>query len=82
MFASFRIVIGTGEPIPSVPIEGVIREGEAAYVWVQVQPGHFQRRGIEVGFEQDGRLGVLSGLKESDVVVARGAIFVDNEWRQ
>jgi cobalt-zinc-cadmium efflux system membrane fusion protein len=82
MFASFRIIVGTSEPIPSVPVEGVIREGEAAFVWVQVEPQQFQRRRIETGAEQGGRLAVLSGLTENDSIVSRGAIFIDNEWRQ
>jgi len=82
MFASFNVVVGTSDPILSVPVDGVIREGEAAYVWVQVEPGGFERRRIEVGREQDGRLAVLSGLKEDDSVVSRGAIYIDNEWHQ
>jgi cobalt-zinc-cadmium efflux system membrane fusion protein len=82
MFASFKVLVATGEPILSVPVQGVIREGEAAFVWVQVEPGRFERRRIEVGREQDGRLAVLSGLRENDSIVGRGAIYIDNEWRQ
>ena len=32
--------------------------------------------------EQDGRMQIREGLKAGELVVARGAIFVDNEWRQ
>jgi len=32
--------------------------------------------------EQDGRLQIRDGLKLGELVVARGAIFVENEWRQ
>jgi cobalt-zinc-cadmium efflux system membrane fusion protein len=32
--------------------------------------------------EQDGRVQVRDGLKTGEQVIARGAIFVDNEWRQ
>jgi len=82
MFASFKIVVGIGEPVLSVPVQSVIREGEAAYVWVQLDSGRFQRRRIALGPEQNGLLAVLSGLKANDSVVGRGAIYVDNEWRQ
>jgi cobalt-zinc-cadmium efflux system membrane fusion protein len=82
MFASFKIAIGEGQPSPSVPVEAVIREGEAAFVWVELEPLRFQRRRIEVGLEQDQRLQVLAGLKDGELVVGRGVIFVDNEWRQ
>lgn len=82
MFASFQIIVGVGEPINSVPVQGVIREGEAAYVWVELEPGRFQRRRIELGQEQAGRWSVVAGLEENERIVARGAIYVDNEWRQ
>jgi cobalt-zinc-cadmium efflux system membrane fusion protein len=82
MFASFRIATGEGGSSPSVPTESVIREGELATVWIQGEPLVFQRRKVKVGLEQDGRLQILDGLKEGDLVVGRGAIFVDNEWRQ
>jgi cobalt-zinc-cadmium efflux system membrane fusion protein len=82
MFASFRIIVGDGEPQPSVPVEGVIREGEAAYVWVQLDSERFQRRRVQIGAERDGKLSVVAGLTENDSVIGRGAIFVDNQWRQ
>jgi membrane fusion protein, heavy metal efflux system len=82
MFANFQIIVGKSEPILSVPVQGVIREGEAAYVWVELEPGRFQRRRIELGVEQGDRWSVLSGVREKQRIVSRGAIFVDNEWRQ
>ena len=42
----------------------------------------FQRRKVKIGLEQDGRLQMREGLKAGELVVGRGAIFVDNEWRQ
>ena len=42
----------------------------------------FKRRKVEIGLEQDDRVQILDGLKPGEPVVARGAIFVDNEWRQ
>jgi cobalt-zinc-cadmium efflux system membrane fusion protein len=42
----------------------------------------FERRKVKVALEQDGRLQVRDGLKPGELVVARGAIFIDNEWRQ
>ena len=82
MFAAFRITAGPDQPSPAVPVEAVIREGDLATVWVEREPMLFIRRKIEIGMEQDGRVQVRSGLKVGEQVVARGAIFVDNEWRQ
>jgi cobalt-zinc-cadmium efflux system membrane fusion protein len=82
MFASFKIAIGEGGASPSVPVESVIREGDLATVWIQREPLNFQRRKVKIGLEQDGRLQILEGLSVGDLVVGRGAIFVDNQWRQ
>jgi cobalt-zinc-cadmium efflux system membrane fusion protein len=82
MFASFKIAISEGGASPAVPTEAVIREGELATVWIQREPLLFQRRKVKIGLEQDGRLQILDGLAEGELVIGRGAIFVDNEWRQ
>jgi membrane fusion protein, heavy metal efflux system len=82
MFASFKIATSAGELAPAVPPEAVIWEGEQAIVWVQREPMVLQRRKIRVGMEQDGRLQVRDGLKSGELVVSRGAIFVQNELDQ
>src|SRR5262247_1975056 len=82
MFASFRIATSVGEDAPAVPPEAVIWEGEQAVVWVEREPLVLQRRKIRVGMEQDGRLQVRDGLKSGELVVSRGAIFVQNELDQ
>jgi cobalt-zinc-cadmium efflux system membrane fusion protein len=44
MFASFKIAIGEGRPMPSVPADAVIWEGEQAVVWAEREPMVFERR--------------------------------------
>jgi cobalt-zinc-cadmium efflux system membrane fusion protein len=82
MFASFKI--GTEEPssTPAVPTDSVIREGDVATVWVETEPMLFKRRVVDIGIQQNGLTQIRSGLSSGELVVARGAIFVDNEWRQ
>jgi membrane fusion protein, heavy metal efflux system len=82
MFASFKIMTGADERSPAVPVVAVIREGDVAVVWVEEEPMLFRRRPVELGIEQEGRVQIRKGLKLGDLIVARGAIFVDNEWRQ
>jgi cobalt-zinc-cadmium efflux system membrane fusion protein len=82
MFASFKILIGKGEPAPSVPSISVIWEGERATVWSEREPLLFERRLIKAGLEQDGRTEIRDGLKMGDRVIGRGAIFVQNESQQ
>jgi len=82
MFANFKITTGESEPSPAVPVEAVIREGDVAIVWVQQESTVLKRREVSIGMEQDDRIQIRKGLKPGERVVARGAIFIDNEWRQ
>jgi len=83
MFATFKILVGDIETAPAVPVDAVIREGQDSSVWVQKQdPLAFQRRAVEIGMEQEGRVQVRQGVKSGEMVVGRGAIFVDSEAKQ
>jgi cobalt-zinc-cadmium efflux system membrane fusion protein len=82
MFASFKIAIGDDEASPAVPVAALIREGDLAAVWVEAEPMLFKRRNVKLGMEQEGRAQIREGLKAGERVLGRGAIFVDNEWRQ
>jgi cobalt-zinc-cadmium efflux system membrane fusion protein len=82
MFASFKIATEQASTTTAVPTEAVIREGDLATVWVETEPMLFKRRVVDTGIQQDGLVQIRSGLDLGELVVARGAIFVDNEWRQ
>lgn len=82
MFASFMITTGASPVLPLVPIEAVIREGNLSTVWVEREAMVFERRKVELGVESGNRIQIVSGVAAGERVVGRGAIFVDNEWRQ
>lgn len=82
MFATFKIFVGDGEILPAVNSESIIREAERAFVYVEVKPLEFERRPVTLGAQQDGRVAVRNGLASGDKVIGRGAIFIDNEWKQ
>jgi cobalt-zinc-cadmium efflux system membrane fusion protein len=82
MFASFKIEIEDASATASVPTEAIIREGDVATVWVETEPMMFKRRVVDIGIQQNGLTQIRRGLEFGESVIARGAIFVDNEWRQ
>ena len=82
MFATFKIVTGNGEPDAAVPVDAVIRDGDLAFVWVEREPTLLERRQVKLGIELNDRLQIRDELQPGERVVARGTIFVDNEWRQ
>jgi cobalt-zinc-cadmium efflux system membrane fusion protein len=82
MFASFKIGVAEPSSTLAVPTNAVIREGDVASVWVEPEPMLFKRRVVEIGIQQNGLTQIRRGLADGELVVGRGAIFVDNEWRQ
>jgi RND family efflux transporter MFP subunit len=53
---------------PSVPAEAVLREGEAAAVWV-VRDGKVERRSVTLGAADGDRVAVLEGLRGGEAIV-------------
>jgi cobalt-zinc-cadmium efflux system membrane fusion protein len=82
MFASFKITTADSVTALAVPIDAVIRDSDLATVWVQREPLVFERRTVRIGIEQDGQVQIRDGLAAGELVVGRGAIFLDNQWRQ
>jgi cobalt-zinc-cadmium efflux system membrane fusion protein len=42
----------------------------------------FKRRLVKLGLEREDAIQINSGLRAGERILSRGAIFVDNEWRQ
>ena len=82
MFATFRIKTGNNERTVGVPASAVVWDGEDSVVWVQTEPTQFQRRKVRIGREQEGFVQIRDGVRTGEMVATRGAIFIDNEWRQ
>jgi cobalt-zinc-cadmium efflux system membrane fusion protein len=82
MFATFKILVGEPQSTVGVPTVAVIREGTLARLWVESDQQLFRSRNVKLGPEQAGCIQVQDGLKAGEVVIGRGAIFVDNELRQ
>jgi len=73
MFAAIRVVRAVRSAV-MVPASAVVREGAAAYLFVQTSPGHFEHRAVTLGRDTDrGQVEVTSGLAVGDTVVVEGA---------
>jgi cobalt-zinc-cadmium efflux system membrane fusion protein len=77
MFASFSIITSGAADALAVPEEAVIREGEAARVWVLGQDNELALRSIHTGRMSNGMVEVLDGLKAGEKVITRGSLFID-----
>jgi membrane fusion protein, heavy metal efflux system len=73
MFATIRVV-RTVRTAVVVPQAAVVREGTAAYLFVQHAAGHFERRAVTLGRDTEGhQVEVTSGLAPGDTIVVEGA---------
>jgi RND family efflux transporter MFP subunit len=70
-FARVRLVLERRTGVPLVPATAILREGEAAYVFL-VRAGRAERRPIEPGRAQRAHVEVRKGLEVGDRVVVRG----------
>jgi len=77
MFATFSIITSGESDALAVPEEAVVREGEAARVWVVQGANDLALRQIHTGRINNGMVEVLDGLKPGDKVVTRGSLFID-----
>jgi cobalt-zinc-cadmium efflux system membrane fusion protein len=66
-------VAGAGVEIPSTAVFTIDNK---PYLFVEVSPGKFERRQVEIGDEKDGRLPVTSGVAPGQRIVTDGALLL------
>lgn len=64
----------------TLPVDAVIRNEKMTTVWIQVDKNTFKNVMIETGVENEGRIEIVSGLKQGDVVVTSGAYLINSEY--
>lgn len=57
----------------------VVRENNKDFVFVEIQPGRFQLRPVELGLRDGQVRRVVSGLRRGEKVVVEGAFHLNNE---
>ncbi len=77
MFASGRVVFGTGQALV-IPGEAVVRRDGRAYVYVVNAQRRARERRIETGATAGADIEVRQGLRPGERVVARGAGFLSD----
>ncbi len=75
MFGAIRLLRSSAEGL-LVPASAVIREGNAASIFVSAGRDRFERRGVTLGRTLDGSLEITSGVKAGDTIVVQGALLL------
>jgi cobalt-zinc-cadmium efflux system membrane fusion protein len=61
-----------------IPSQAVITIDNKPYLFVEIGPGQFERRQIEIGSEKDGRVYVKTGVSAHQRVVTDGALLLQS----
>ncbi|MBI5512194.1 MAG: efflux RND transporter periplasmic adaptor subunit [Deltaproteobacteria bacterium] len=64
-----------------IPRDALVDTGDARYVFVEREEGLFEPRAVRPGSLLEGRWWTVSGVREGERVVSRGAFLLDSESR-
>jgi cobalt-zinc-cadmium efflux system membrane fusion protein len=77
LFVDAVIHTRSGRTLLAVPTSAILRNDEnLPFVYVEVQPGKFAQRLVNIGTQQGDGTELLSGCKEGEKVVAEGSVFL------
>jgi RND family efflux transporter MFP subunit len=76
MFARVHVLTGAPEKALAVPASAVVDDGSEQVVFVEVSGERFERRPVQLGLRDRGRVQVLAGVSPGERVVSRGAYQV------
>ncbi len=79
MFVSADIATGSGDKALLLPEQAIQRQGSELIVFVEEEPGHFERREVTVGKVNMGLFPILTGVKAGEPVVVKGAFVLASE---
>ncbi|MBK8128170.1 MAG: efflux RND transporter periplasmic adaptor subunit [bacterium] len=75
-FAQVFLQTKTTHESPAIPIDAVLDEEGTAVAYVQIGGETFEKRILQTGGNDEGMIAVLSGVREGERVVTRGAYKV------
>ncbi|WP_269243517.1 hypothetical protein [Flavobacterium limnophilum] len=64
-----------------IPIDAVLREENASYIWLEKKPGVFEVQMVETGVETNGMIEIKSDIDASKKVVITGAYAINSEYK-
>ena len=79
MFAEVKIHAQNQKNALIIPTEAVIRSGNETQVFIVKGSGKYEPRFVKLGIESEGKVAILSGLKEGEEVVTSAQFLIDSE---
>ena len=82
MFATVNLVVGRRKGVLAIPPQALQTEAGDTFVFVEMDKGHYERRGVQTGVRSDKSIEIESGLAEGDRVVTKGAFILKSELKK
>ena len=79
MFAQIELAVGGKTPVLTVPDSAVIDTGTRSMVLVQIGPGRFDPRDVEVGARGENFVEIVKGVSDGEQVVVAANFLIDSE---
>ncbi len=79
MFARVTPISKTASDLPRIPNAAIFTQGVSSYVFVELSPGQFQRRRVELSIQGREYSFVKKGLHIDERVVIVGALLLNSE---
>ena len=79
MFVSAEIEAASTGEVLLLPEQAIQRQGNELIVFIEEEPGHFERREVRTGKPGMGLVPILAGVKEGESVVVKGAFTLASE---
>lgn len=70
-----------GREVVTVPRTAVLTTGDQSVIYVEIEPGRFELRPVELGPRAGDRVAVLSGLKPGEIVATEGNFLLDSQMQ-
>ena len=64
-----------------IPVDALIREEKATYIWLEKTPGVFENQMVNTGIEINGLIEIKSSLDSLKNVVITGAYAINSEYK-
>lgn len=64
-----------------IPVDAVIRQQNASYIWLEKSPGIFENMMVETGAEINGMIEIKSPIDASKKIVITGTYAIDSEYK-
>lgn len=79
MFAEVVLPVGLKRKVLSLPQEAVMTVENQTVVYIQEEPGHYQRHPVVIGEKSGGWVEITSGIEAGELVVTKGALALQAE---